>query len=324
MPFQNWPQDRRINKWTGADESLLISAESLIVPSSSPYEVELYEIPREDTPSSVTVRAGSSTSNVNPTEDTWIDEGNPSSTHGSDIYLAAGRMNAGSGSWKVRSLLKWDVSALPADASSVKLYFYREVGYSAPIYSVHRITGSWSAGSANWSNQPAFDLVPAGTFQIVAGQNGWYFCDITALYNAWKAGTYANHGILLRTDEVATDTVSNWTSVDGASGQRPHMDIVAAGALYEEVDASVAPAAGQVAVNYPYGRLRFHSSAAGATVEVGYFGKGTLVGAGRLFAEGIPASMISAGKPGMMIASNTHLYICIEPNNWRRIPLDTF
>lgn len=321
MPLDiTWPQDRRRDKWT-LEEQPVLREETLVVPSSAPYEVELSEIPKKD---SMIVRAGSSGISLQPTGDSYIDEANTGVNHSTETILAAGRNSADGSSTIVRSLLQFDLSTGPSSASSVILWLYRAVLSAAPLYGLHRITGSWTPNAVTWANQPAFDLVPASTFQTIANQAGWYAVNLTALYNKWKDGTYPNYGLMLRTGEAQTGTSNNFYSVEGPSDKRPHIDIVGVGDLYEVVDASVAPAAGQVAVNYLFGRLRFHSSAAGLTTTPRYLGLGSLVGAERLFANAIPSGSSSPGRPGQTAADANYFYVCVATNTWRRVAISTF
>lgn len=38
----------------------------------------------------------------------------------------------------------------------------------------------------------------------------------------------------------------------------------------------------------------------------------------------VPATSTSTGNPGQYAANATYLFICIAPNSWRRVVLDTF
>lgn len=320
MPLSiDWAQDRRIDKWT-LEEQPLLREETITVPLSSPYEVELSEIP---VPGSVVVRAGSTGSVFVPTGDTYIDEANTGVNHTGDTILAVGRNSADISATIVRSLLQFDFSSGPMVASSAILWIYRALVQAAPLVGVHRVTGPWSAGSANWSNQPAFNLVPSATIQLVANTGGWYSCNITALYNAYQAGDFTDYGLMLRTGEAATGTANNFYSREMTDFQ-PHIDCVGTGDLYEVVDQLQAPATGECAVNARYGRVRFHSSAAGLSASFRYLGKGTLVDVPRIWADAIPTGSSFPGKPGQITADTSYFYVCVATNTWRRVAIGTF
>src|SRR3989338_1966643 len=104
-------------------------------------------------------------------------------------------------------ILKFDVSTLPSDIVSAKLYLYSTAncgGGSCPAMSwtVNSITSSWDEMSATWNNRPTLGG-SYGTLNIPAspsalnesGHDQWVSVDITDLYNGWKNGTITNHGI---------------------------------------------------------------------------------------------------------------------------------
>lgn len=264
----------RWDEFTGEDLSILITDELVTVPASSPYYVALAEIPQEGSVQVLTSGGGSS---VVALEDTWVDQGAPSTNHANDTFLAAGRDNAGSGSWVYRAYLKFDLSALPANASMAKVRMYREFGHSAPTFQMRRVLGAWSASSLAWNNQPAIGTVPESAVNVNQYPQFYEF-DITALYNAWKSGALANNGVVLTGDEIATDTSSNWSSTNAGSN-RPTLIVAGAGVALQNVAQRTVPGPGQVAVAYPTGRLRFHPSAAGAQFKCTYYGTGGAVDA---------------------------------------------
>lgn len=94
------------------------------------------------------------------------------------------------------SLIKFDLTNLPANVQSAKilLYSYYYTGTSHPTMYLDRVTSTWSE-STKWNTKPTYsniNIIPA------AVNNQWYEIDVTALYNNWKNGTYTNYGIQLR------------------------------------------------------------------------------------------------------------------------------
>lgn len=266
-------QNYRYDEFTGEDESVLITGEAITVPASGKPYVSLAELPREDSPSTITVTSGGSSSTLSPTEDTYIYEGSPSTNYAASLFMAAGKDDAGVyHSYLYRGLMKFDLSGLPSTISTAKLRLYRELGHSNPTFEIHRVTSTWAAGSVTWGTRPGFDLIPAASVNANS-QPAWFEFDVTELVQGWLSGTYANYGLQLTSNEVDSDTVSNWTSLEGGANA-PVLFVAGAGDLQVELPYNVAPAAGEFAVHYGTGRLRFPASAAGNSYTVDYFGTG--------------------------------------------------
>lgn len=270
------PVNYRYDEFRDLDQSVLITGESITVPASGDPYVRLAEVPRKDDPSTIIVYDVGDQVTAPISEDTYVYQGMPSADYSASTWLAAGRDDAGTfHSYIYRAFLKFDLTGLPLTAGIAKVRLYREQGHSNPVFRVHRVTSSWSAASVNWGAQPSYNLVPESSVNT-SQQPAWYEFDVTALYNAWMAGTVPNNGIVLTTDEVSTDTVSNWTSHEGAtSGNRPVLVAIGSGTPLVEVDQHTPPAVGEFAVSYGYGRLRFHPSKAGDTFSVDYRGTGS-------------------------------------------------
>jgi hypothetical protein len=101
-------------------------------------------------------------------------------------------------------ILKFDVSTLPSDIVSAKLYLYVTAncgGGSCPNMNwvVNSITSPWDEMGATWNTRPTLSG-SYGTLNIPASPTGitnarWVSVDITGLYNGWKNGTITNYGI---------------------------------------------------------------------------------------------------------------------------------
>ncbi len=313
------PVNFRFDEFLTLDQSVDIVDEPHVVPAVSPYYVKLREIPKAG--EEVVVTAVGSPTALTPTDDAWTDEGYTSTNHGSGTFNAAGRDDAGLGSWIYRAFHKWDLSSAPATASLAVVRFYRITGQGAPTYGIHRVTASWSEGSLTHASQPAFEPVADGQFTIVPDQNGWYEADITDLYNAWQAGTYTNYGIVLRTEEVDTNTVSNWASKEGSGGQAPQLVVSAGGTAYTRVAQTVAPAPGEFACAYGTGRLRFHVDNASENIRVSYKGTGSPIDAYDWYVDDVPSTPTSPGRKGQYAMNSTHAFFCYNDNQWGRVAL---
>ena len=126
-----------------------------------------------------------------------------------------------------RSLMRWDLSALPGDATingaAVELYRYEGDAASSMQLALYRVTRDWAEGTG-WDLWPGPSYVPDGATWTLAspgtawttpggdfdativGQttlpadmaNGWVSMDATAAVRAWVEGGLPNYGLLLR------------------------------------------------------------------------------------------------------------------------------
>nr|MBC8447057.1 DNRLRE domain-containing protein [Chloroflexota bacterium] len=133
----------------------------------------------------------------------------------------------GEGEEHRRSLLRWDLSALPPDimvsSASLELYRFDGSAENAMELTLQRLTGAWAEGSgsdfwpgpgyvpdgATWTlaspgtawTTPGgdFDSTIVGQITLPAGMgNGWMPLDATAAVRAWIEQGGPNRGLLLR------------------------------------------------------------------------------------------------------------------------------
>lgn len=113
-----------------------------------------------------------------------------------------------------------DLSNLPGNVASAKLELFRNGGSgTGTTLSAYQIAEDWVANAVVWTNQPAVVATPVCTITVPDSCGIWHSLDITPLYNAWKDGTAANHGVELRTGENNGETfeyrsshyTANWT-----------------------------------------------------------------------------------------------------------------
>ena len=133
----------------------------------------------------------------------------------------------GEGEEHRRSLVRWDLSALPGDAAissaTVELYRYDGGAENAMQIALYRLTRDWAEGTGQdfWPD-PSYDpdgatwtlaspgmawTTPGGGFDAaIVGQitlpvgmgNGWVSLDATAAVRAWVEAGLPNYGLLLR------------------------------------------------------------------------------------------------------------------------------
>lgn len=142
--------------------------------------------------------------------DTWINGWSVDSNYGSDT-----RLIVRSDDW-MASLLKFDLSALPANAyvTSAALQVYiegRSNSYTVDV-SAYKMRREWLAGQATWkqarTNQPwgapgandttvDRDGTPAD-HQLFASTGVWMSFDVTDMVREWAANPAANYGLVLK------------------------------------------------------------------------------------------------------------------------------
>lgn len=151
------------------------------------------------------------------------------------------------GGWgdEYRSLIEFDLTCLPFEASSavLHLFCYRNRGTATtPLY-LDRITEFWDwrtmgTGADHdrlwWADRP--DFVQAIVGQLPAPTVGaWYTIDITDLYNDWRFEAFPNYGLQLR----PVSTGNQWAEFYGSDftddpTKRPKLVITPAPSIFPE------------------------------------------------------------------------------------------
>ena len=168
----------------------------------------------------------SDSSNISPTDDSYVDQANPNSIYGSETYLEIASKTDG----KRRSFLKFDLSDnVPSDAlvvgAELDLYFYWGENYDAlhdagVLMEAREVDDdSWSESTINWNNAPTIGEVvdtlevpsPGGTQEGDAIANGsfenntdsWSFTVVDGSpTDSWDSNGYANGGCAKISSEV--------------------------------------------------------------------------------------------------------------------------
>lgn len=134
------------------------------------------------------------------------------------------------------------VAAVPGAAQefSATLHIYGEESTNtAAIVRVHQVYYDWAEDTVTWNTfyantAPQYNPVPAGSF---SSGTGWLSVDITALVQAWLAGS-PNYGVLLEQDLTGFTRYSS----SEALLNRPYVELCMDGAcqmVYPEVDAYI-------------------------------------------------------------------------------------
>lgn len=135
-----------------------------------------------------------------PTDDSFLDEIQPNTNHGSGSWLIARR---GGTNHKLDVVVKFDLSSIPFEASvtSATLYLYYDhsadgspAGKSLPS---HQITGNWNEGTVTWNNQPGHNTAVLSSATVPVTTGTWMEWDVTNSVQDIVDGIEANEGWLI-------------------------------------------------------------------------------------------------------------------------------
>jgi hypothetical protein len=122
---------------------------------------------------------------LNPTDDSYTSKGNPTGTHGSE-----GSLNINSGTSERRSYMKFNVSAIPANAigvtATVKAYSQSSAG-STVTFTLSQTATTWNESTIVWNNQP----VLGATVTTRAGLTSGAYNTFEVSSQVTRNGTYA-------------------------------------------------------------------------------------------------------------------------------------
>lgn len=183
-------------------------------------------------------------------QDTWISNSGATLNYGGSTDLNIGNQSAGSDNR--RSLLKFDLSAIPVgstiNSATMSLYQHAQQDATTPQLGVYYTTRSWTEGTGNgtattdgatWnsyngtSNWTTAGGDFNGTAQATAtapnSTNAWVDFSITGLAQSWVSGTFANEGMFVKKsgENPAVSDYKTFYSSDylGDSSLRPKLVI---------------------------------------------------------------------------------------------------
>jgi hypothetical protein len=167
------------------------------------------------------------------TEDTSIRAEFPATNYGGDPLVQAFR-DANGDATAVVALYKIPLERVPANATRV---FLNLNVYACPVrnvtarFEVYRVTGDWQESTVTWATRPGVDGTVAWASQSFPSSTvGVRRFDITALVQAWRAGTYANHGVAI--DSLAAGTETDCALASSETRDGPDLPITTGRAPY--------------------------------------------------------------------------------------------
>ncbi|OQP57970.1 DNRLRE domain-containing protein [Niastella populi] len=129
-----------------------------------------------------------------------------------EIVAAAWTCSAGGfPTCNFRSMLRYDVSSIPADAvvSNAKLYLYAKTNNingnpgnptfgTANTALLQKATSAWNLATVSWNNQPAVSTTGQKTLPQSTGTAQNYVVDVTDFVQSWVNKPDSNYGMMLR------------------------------------------------------------------------------------------------------------------------------
>ena len=148
---------------------------------------------------------------ISPAVDATVKNTSPGTNFGADTTFAA---SAGGGATS-RSLLWFDLSAIPPNARVDSAYFYMTgQGHDGDNAStLYPIAGPWHEDSVTWDNQPAWSGMDSVNTGALAS-NGTGANDLKKLVQLWAEGTIENHGLMLRLQDESGTKRAGFVSSD--------------------------------------------------------------------------------------------------------------
>jgi hypothetical protein len=144
------------------------------------------------------------------TNDSWVDEANPSANNGAATTL---RVRSQTGSQNQRAFVDFNLPSLPTGCTvtNADFYMYATAPVAGRTVAVDRAATAWTENGVTWSNQPPTAGTPATA--TTTGAVGWFKWDIeplvTDLYTSGNSG--------LRVADQTEDASPGVTQVYGSS-----------------------------------------------------------------------------------------------------------
>lgn len=169
-----------------------------------------------------TANAGSYT--VNSNGDTWINQARTAQNNGTVSTLRATASSTGTN--RTRTLLAFTLPTIPTNETITSAVLrLRVTTVTTRVVNVHRVTNAWTETTATWANMnTAFNATSEANFTPSAAAA--ISVDITALVQGWRAGTFANNGLMLI---GANSSLARFASEEnGTVANRPQLVITTA------------------------------------------------------------------------------------------------
>lgn len=134
---------------------------------------------------------------LSPTADSYVDNENPASVYGQDVFLIS-RFNSQTDRL-TQPFLKFDLSLIPPGSTisdaTLKLYLKDMTGEKAVAVEAFRATSDWNEQTLSWNTKPTGPGL--GKTATVSDNKGNKNIELTSFVAGWLAGSYPNFGVFL-------------------------------------------------------------------------------------------------------------------------------
>jgi hypothetical protein len=129
---------------------------------------------------------------INPTDDTYIDSGNPGSTFGASANLAALSYSAyyGFSNRTEQSWLKFSLASIPPSANIINALLSMRLSYTIVNQNIGlsgELVNSWNEGTLSWNNAPR-------NYVSSSFADSNFVSNSTTVYN-WRVGSLVNNAM---------------------------------------------------------------------------------------------------------------------------------
>ena len=192
------------------------------------------------------IPAEAATLTLSAAQDTWIQQDSATTNFGSDTVNS---VKSQSSAFK-RTLIQFDVSTIPAcatvTAATLQMHIDTNTQSAGPgndkIDAVHRLTASWTELGATWSKRDGttswatagadFQATATATATAPGGTGAFVSWDVTADVLAFRSGTAANNGWLVKDNAEATppaSTIGYASRTNATTANRPVLIVTLSG-----------------------------------------------------------------------------------------------
>ena len=159
------------------------------------------------------------TTQIEPTDDSYVYENSPDSNYGSKYYMWVGYYNNG----YEYGYLKFNLSSVPwyANITSAKVCLYSIKEYNSPSISVHPVVNDdWSESDITWNNKPSYE---APLDSVVIDGTGKYYCwDVTSFVKQQFSGDKV---VSLALVPEVQDSAEFYTKDAYSSNPHPYLNV---------------------------------------------------------------------------------------------------
>ncbi len=170
---------------------------------------------------SLTTDLGATTAYTLPADqDDGIVSAEPDANNGGSVKLNV----SFDGVDEERSLIRFDLSSLPPDASilAATMHAYIQTAHTTGTLDVHRVSGDWLESDATWNSMSdQFDSQVLASIPPPPSSGVWVASNLTGLVQAWVNGQ-SNYGVMFKPSSVNISAKIN----SRESSFAPYLEIV--------------------------------------------------------------------------------------------------